>query len=152
MGSGEAPKLRRRDAIGVEDRVDVSERGQETAESLDVADLDDVPVLCELILDVAAVFDDVRSVFGEGSRDVLEQTRAVPRVNRDLDEEAAGGAAVPVDRCKALRVATQSLHVRAVGSMNGDALAHRDVADDVVTRDGRTALGQPDEHVLYALD
>src|SRR5947208_4240022 len=36
--------------------------------------------------------------------------------------------------------------------MDRDALAHRDVADDFVTGDGGAALGQPDEHILDALD
>src|SRR5213592_4774692 len=99
-----ASKLRGSDAIGVEHGVDVAERSQKAAEGLDVADLDDVPVLCELILDVPAVFDDVRAVLGEGARDVLEQPRAVPRVDRELNAEAVGGAAVPVHRCEALGV------------------------------------------------
>ena len=37
---------------------------------------------------MAAVLDDVRAVLGEGARDVLEQARAVPRVDGDLDAEA----------------------------------------------------------------
>ena len=63
---------------------------------LHVADFGRVPVLRELILDHAAVADDVRAVLGERPRDVLEQPRAVPRVDRDLDAEALRrGRAVP---------------------------------------------------------
>src|SRR3954452_22265204 len=36
--------------------------------------------------------------------------------------------------------------------MDRDSLAHRDVADDLVARDRRTAFGEPDEDVLDPLD
>ena len=86
-------------------RLDVAERVQERAERLDVPDLGDVPVLRHLVLDVAAVLDDVGAVLGERPRDVLEQARAVPRHDRDLDAEALRRAAVPLDRREALGVA-----------------------------------------------
>ena len=76
---------------------------------LDVADLGRVPVLRELILDAAAVGDDVRAVLGERPGDVLEQARAVPRVDRDLDAEALRRAALPLDRREPLRVLAQRL-------------------------------------------
>ena len=34
--------------------------------------------------------------------------------------------------------------------MDRDALPHRDVADDLVARERRAALGEPDEHVVDA--
>src|SRR5262245_34865733 len=57
----------RSDAIRVEDRVDIAERGQEAAERLHVSDLGHVPVLRELVFYVAAVLDDVGAVLGEGT-------------------------------------------------------------------------------------
>ena len=123
-----------RDAVRVEDRVDVAQRGQQRAQRLHVADLGHVPVLRELVLDVAAVLDDVRAVLGERAGDVLEQARPVPGVDRDLDAEALRRAAVPLDLREPLRVALQRLDVRAVVAVDRDALAERDVADDLVAR------------------
>src|SRR5436190_23294783 len=60
----------RGDAIGVEDRVDVAKRGQEASERLHVTDLGHVPVLRQLVFDMAAVLDDVRAVLCEGPRHV----------------------------------------------------------------------------------
>src|SRR4051812_18954316 len=77
----------RRNAAGVEDRLDVPQRRQQRTQRLDVADLDRVPVLRELILDGASVADDVGAVFGERPRDVLEEARAIPRVERELHAE-----------------------------------------------------------------
>src|SRR5437870_701022 len=79
--------LRGSDAVGVEDRVDVPQGGQERPQLLDVADLRRVPVLGELILGRAAVGDDVGAVLGERPGHVLEQARPVPRVDRDLNAE-----------------------------------------------------------------
>src|SRR5262249_7092838 len=101
--------------------------------------------------DGSAVRDDVRTVLGEGARDVLEQPRAIPRVDRDLHPEALRSAAVPADGGEPLRVARERLHVRAVATMDGDALAHRDVADDLVARTRRAALRQPHEDVVDAV-
>src|SRR5215212_4965207 len=141
-------ELRRRDAVGVEDRVDVAQRREQAPQRFHVAHFRDVPVLRELVLDVAAVLDDVRAVLGERPRDVLEQPRAVPRVDRDLHPEALRRAAVPGDVREALRVPLQRLHVRAVLAVDRDALPERDVADDLVAGERRAALRQPDEHVV----
>ena len=62
--------------------------------------------------------------------------RAVPGVDRDLDEEARRGAAFPLDRCEALGVPLQGLDVRAVLAVDGDAAPERDVPDDRVARHG----------------
>src|SRR5712691_11294947 len=72
-------------AVRVEDRVDVTQRREQGSQGLHVADLGRVPVLRELILGRAAVGDDVGTVLGEGTGDVLEQPGAIPRVDRDLD-------------------------------------------------------------------
>ena len=90
--------------IRVEDRVDAAQRVHQRAQRFDVADLDRVPVLRELILDDAAVGDDVRAVLGERPRDVLEEPRPVPRVDRDLHAERLRPAAVPLDRREPLRL------------------------------------------------
>src|SRR2546427_8542146 len=84
-----------RDAVRVEDSFDIAQRRQQAPELLDVADLRDVPVPRHLILDAAAVRNDVGAVLGEGPRHVLEQARAVPRLDGDLDAEALRCAAVP---------------------------------------------------------
>src|SRR5437763_9645060 len=144
--------LRGGDAVGVEDRVDVAERIEQRSQRVHVPDLRDVPVLRELILDDAAVRDDVRAVLGEGPGDVLEQPRAVPRVDGDLDAEALRRAAVPVDRREALRVPHQRLDVRAVLTVDGDPLAERDVARDRIAGDRRAALREPHEDALGAGD
>src|SRR5687768_13987560 len=96
-------RLRGRYAVGVEDRVDVPQRDQQAAERLDVPDLGDVPVLRQLILDDAAVRDDVRAVLRERPRDVLEQSRAVPRVDCDVDAERGAVAVGPLHLREALR-------------------------------------------------
>src|SRR5262249_15263026 len=129
----------------------MAERVEEAAQRANVADLGRVPVLGELVLDVAAVLDDVRTVLGERPRDVLEQPRTIPRVDGDLDAEALRRGAVPLHRREALRVAAQRLHVRAVAAVDRDPLAERDVADDVVAGNGRAALCQPYEDVSGAL-
>src|SRR5690606_21220514 len=41
---------------------------------------------------------------------------------------------------------------RAVGAVDGDASAARDITGDLVAGDGLTALGVPDHHVVEALD
>src|SRR5437867_3930791 len=144
-------ELGRGHSKGVEDGVDVAEGGQEAAQRLDVSDLRDVPVLRELVFDMAAVLDDVRPVLREGAGHILEQPRPVPRVDSDLDAEAARGAAtVPGDLRESLRVPAQRLDVRAVLTVDRDALPHRDVADDLVARERRAALRQADEHVVDA--
>src|SRR4051812_32458463 len=137
--------LRRRDAVGVEDGVDVAERAQQAAELLHVADLGRVPVLRELVLDGPAVRDDVRTVLGERPGDVLEQALPVPGVDCDLHAEAPRCPAVPLDRGEAVGVLLQRADVRAVVAVDRDALAERDVADNVVARDRVAALREPDE-------
>ncbi len=67
--------------------LDVLERRQQAPERLHVAQLDDVPVARHPVLHHAAVLDDVRAELREGARDVLEQARAVPGRDRDLDAE-----------------------------------------------------------------
>ena len=104
------------------------------------------------VLDDAAVRDDVRAVLGERARDVLEEPRAIPRVDGDLDEEPGGCASLPLDRGEALGVALERAHVGTVLPVHGDAATHRDVADDLVARDRRAALREADEHVLDADD
>src|SRR5579864_704023 len=141
-----------RDAIRVEDRFHVPERGQERAQRLEVAHLRDVPVLRHLILDRAAVRDDVRAVLGERPGDVLEQPRPVPRIDRDLHAEALRGRTVPLDRREPLRIAHQRADVRAVAAVHRDPLAERDVADDLVAGHRCAALRQANENVLDADD
>src|SRR5439155_16207226 len=111
-------------------------------------DLGDVPVPGHLVFDGAAVGDDVRAVLGERPGNVLEQARAVPGVDGDLDAEALAAASLPLDRREPFRVAAQRAHVRAVAAVDRDPLAERDVADDVVAGNGCAALGEPDEDVL----
>src|SRR5205823_9362794 len=135
-------------AIGVDDSVDVAEGVQERAQRLDVASLGLVPVLRQLILDGAAVGDDVRAMLGERPGDVLEEARAIPRVDRDLDAEALRRPAVPLDRREALWISHQRLHVRTVLAVDGDPLAERDVARDRIAGNRRAALREPDEHSL----
>src|SRR5207253_9593086 len=84
--------------------------------------------------------------------DVLEQARPVPGVDGDLDAEALRRAPVPADVGEPLRVAPERLDVRAVGAVDGDALAERDVADDPVSGDRRAALREPHEPVVDAVD
>src|SRR4051812_38090577 len=98
-----------------------------------------------------AVLDDVRSMLRERPRDVLEQSGPVPGVHGDLHAEATRRErAVPGNVRKALGVPSQRLHVRAVLAVNRDPLSERDVADDLVTRQRRAALGEPDEDVVDA--
>ena len=74
---------------------------EQRAQVLHVAELGRVPVLRELVVDDAAVADDVRAVLGERARDVLEQPRPVPRVDGDLHAEAAlDGALLPLTGVK----------------------------------------------------
>ena len=91
-------------------------------------------------------------MLGEGPRNVFEEPRTIPRVDRDLDAEALRRAAVPAHRREALGVAAQRPDVGAVLPMDRDPLAQRDVADDLVARNRRAALREADEHVLDAFD
>src|SRR5439155_11554779 len=91
---------------------------------------------------------DVRAVLGEGPGAVLEQARAVPGVDRDLDPEALRAVAVPRDVRQPLRVAPEGAHVRTVVAVDRDPAAERDVADDSVAGHRRAALREPDEYVL----
>src|SRR5439155_6167486 len=85
--------------------------------------------------------------------DVLEQARAVPGVDGDLDAEAAlDRALLPLHGREPLGVPLQRLHVRTIVAVDRDALPERDVADNAVAGDRRTALGEPHEHVVDALD
>src|SRR6185503_3255928 len=107
---GRSAESRGRDAVGVEDALEIPQCGQQRAEGLHVADLGRVPVLRELILDDAAVADDVRAVLGERPRNVLEQPRAIPGVDRELHTEALRrDRAVPLDRREPLRAPPQRL-------------------------------------------
>src|SRR5215210_8576417 len=91
-------------------------------------------------------------MLGKRPGDILEEAWPVPGVDCDLDAEALRRASVPVDRREPLRIALEGLDVRAVVPVDRDALAERDVADDLVARDGRAALGEPDEDVGDSLD
>jgi hypothetical protein len=87
-------------------------------------------------------------MFAPCSANVREQTRAIPGVDRDLDEEAGRRSPLPLDVSEPLRVALQRAHVRTVLAVHRDAATHRDVADDRVAGHGRAALREPHEHVL----
>src|SRR3954470_23156743 len=104
------------------------------------------------MLDEAPGLDDVDARLGEGSREVLEQAVAVPRVDLDLDLEAGLVVAVPGDGHEALRVLAQGGHVRAVVAVDRDAAAEADVANDRVAADGTAALGEAQWDVGDALD
>ena len=71
----------------------------------EIADLGDVPVPGHLILDGAAVGDDVGTVLRERPGDVLEQAWPVPGVDGDLDPEALAAPSLPLDRREPLGVA-----------------------------------------------
>src|SRR5262249_53773619 len=71
----------------------------------------------------------------------------------DLDAEAArGGDAVPRHLREPLGVALQRLDVGAVLTVDRDSLPEGDVADDLVARERRAALREPDEDVVHAAD
>src|SRR5207244_8952489 len=106
---------------------------------------------CHLVLDAAAVGHDVRSVLGERPGDVLEEARAIPGFDRNLDAEALRRAPVPAHRRETLRLARERLDVRTVSPVDGDALAERDVADDFVSRHGRAELRGTIEDVVDAV-
>src|SRR5207245_7425389 len=79
-------------------------------------------------------------------------TGPIPRVDRNLHAEALGGAAVPADRREALRLPRERLDVGTVAAVDGDSLAERDVADDLVTRNRRAAFCKPHQDVVYPVD
>ena len=65
---------------------------------------------------------------------------------------AVDGVAVPGDLVKRSGSFLQHRHVRAVLAVDRDPAPERDVADDRVARHRAAALGQPQHHVVDALD
>src|SRR3954468_4392663 len=65
-----------------------------------------------------------------------------------MDAERLGRPAFPADRGEPLGVPCERADVRTVLAVNRDPLAERDVADDLVARNGSAALREPDENVL----
>src|SRR4051812_24555259 len=143
---------RRRHAIGVEHRVDVSQAADALAELLAVSHLDDEPVLDHRVLGRAERLDDVDAGLGEGSREILEQAGAIPGVDLELDPVGGRVVALPLDLGEALGRALERAHVLAVLAVDRDAAPQRHVPDDRIARHRPAALGQPDHHVVDALD
>src|SRR4051794_20530910 len=142
----------RRDAVGVEDRVDRAQPVDGALERLRVPHLDDEAVLDHRVRDDAARLDDVEPGLGERAREVLEQAVAVPRVDLQLDLEGGLVVAVPGDRDEAVGVLAQRGDVRAVLAVDRDAAAERDVAEDRVARHRAAALGEAERDVGDAFD
>src|SRR3954449_2273783 len=119
---GQSFRLRRarRDAVGVEDRVDVAQARDRRVQRLGVRDLEYEAVAHHLVVDQAAGLEDVHALLGEGPREVLEQAVAVPRVHVQLDLERGLAVGLPRHRREALGVLAQRDRIRAILAMNGD--------------------------------
>src|SRR3954453_727170 len=74
----------RRDAVRVEDTVDVAQAADGRLQRLGVDDLDHEAVGDHRRVDQAAGLDDVDAGLRERTRQVLEQAMAVPRVDLEL--------------------------------------------------------------------
>ena len=80
--------LARDHPVGVVDRVDASEVGDDVVELVDVADLEHEPVAYDAVGQrLHAPADDVHARVRKRACDVLEQVVAVERLDLDLDPE-----------------------------------------------------------------
>src|SRR5215213_2449432 len=140
-------------ALNVEDAGDFAYRGHDLVEVLEVEDLDgDLYAAAVVGLDRGVrgayvgldVLYRVRHV-GDHARAVLGYRQQAHGVGR-LARARVG----PLDLDDALGVDHQLLHVRAALRVDGDALAARDVADDLLAADGVAAAGARDEQVVHA--
>src|ERR1051325_6920937 len=132
------------DALHVEDAGDFAYRGHHLVEVLEVEDFDGD-------FDAAAVVGLDGRVRGAYVRlDVLYRVRhvgdhALGVLGYREQPHGVGGLALahvgPLDLDYALGVDHQLLHVRAALRVDGDALAARDVADDLLAAYGGAAAG-----------
>ena len=92
---------------------------------------------------------------GELDGDVSQQAGAVGGGDLQRTAERLAGFDLPARRYPALRLlAVRDVfgNVGAVALVDGNAVAARDIADDVVSRQGVAAVGELDEHIVVALD
>src|SRR3954453_22197714 len=144
---------RRRDAVSVEDGLDVANSLHARLECGGVPHLDHEAILDHRVHDCAAGLEDVDPGLGEGPGEVFEQAGAVPRIHLQLYAQRRRAVPLPLDLREALRVAHQCAYVRAVLVVDGDALPKRDVADDVVAGNRPAALGKSQHPVVgHAVD
>src|SRR5215207_7177331 len=141
------------DALHVEDAGHLADGGHDLVEVFEVEDLD-------RDLDAAAVVGGDRRVRGadvgldvlDGVRHVGDHAGAVLGDGEEFD--GVGGLARarvgPLDLDDALGVDHQLLDVRAAPRVDGDALAARDVADDLLAADGVAAARARHQQVVHA--
>src|SRR5215207_8524305 len=141
------------DALHVEDAGHLADGGHDLVEVFEVEDLD-------RDLDAAAVVGGDRRVRGaDVGLDVLDGVRHVgdharPVLGDGEEFDGVGGLARPrvgpLDLDDALGVDHQLLDVRAAPRVDGDALAARDVADDLLAADGVAAARARHQQVVHA--
>src|SRR5216683_1327248 len=95
---------------------------------------------------------DVGTGTADDGGDFCEKAGAVARADGELDGKLGFGSAAPLDGDAAFGLVHEILDVGARSSVNGDAAAARDVADNFVAGNGIAALGAVDEQVVVALD
>src|SRR5579859_2028589 len=88
----------------------------------------------------------------DDSSDFREKAGPVFRANHQLNREGGGSCPTPLHGNAALRLIEQILHVRTELVVDGDTAATRDVADDVVPRNGIAAFRAEDEQVVVSFD
>ena len=97
-------------------------------------------------------------VVGNHGREFFEHAGAVVAEDRDFNRvalRAAGGLVTntrPLDGDAAIAFVEQVLHVWATARMHSDALAARDVADDLFTANGIATSRAIDEQVVLAFN
>src|SRR5215204_2924813 len=147
------PSHRAVDALHVEDAGHLADGGHDLVEVFEVEDFD-------RDLDAAAVVGGDRRVRGaDVGLDVLDGVRHVgdharPVLGDGEEPDGVGGFARPrvgpLDLDDALGVDHQLLDVRAAPRVDGDALAARDVADDLLAADGVAAARARHQQVVHA--
>src|SRR5712675_1193399 len=83
---------------------------------------------------------------------IRQQSGTVARPNRELHLKGCRSFTAPFNGYAPFRLIHQILHVRTSASMNRDSPPARDVADDVVTGNGITALGAIHQKIIVAFD
>ena len=142
----------RRDAVGVEDAIDVAQAGDRRLEHLRVGDLDD-----EAVLTIGRVTRQRAStMLMPASANVRERSSSRRwRSQASTCSSTLNAVSCSPSQCdgdEALGVLAQRGGVRAVVAVDRDPAAERDVADDRVAGHRAAALGQAQHDVVDALD
>src|SRR5262249_46219162 len=136
------------DALNAKNAGDLANVGQDRFE---LAAIDDFEAGIDAgVQFVRTAFEiaDVRTGTANDGSDFREQASTILGTNHELYRECGRGLAAPFHSDAALGLVQKILHVGAELVVYGDASATRDVADDVITRNGIAALCTKDKQIV----